>query len=188
MCYAATINGKIIFFAFTAHTTWAQRSNSLQKGKSLRFIGKIDIHCTAKCCSCCNFQQRFWKSSHSMYFTAPLDALYEDSMTHDQSPYHVSLQATDVQNKHFCGAAIISPVLLVLVPLTAFDHHRLPFPYIQAVAGVRNLKTLDVTAQVRNVTQVYVYEKYKMPERGTTTLPSCYSTAHLTSRIKTYVQ
>ena len=92
-----------------------------------------------------------------MHSTAPPNVLYENWTSHEGNPHHVSLQATDMRQGHFCGAALISPVLLVSAA-HCFEYHRLP--YIQAVDGVRNLKILDSTAQVRNVSRVHVHKEY----------------------------
>lgn len=77
---------------------------------------------------------------------------------HGDNPHLVSLQATDEDNKHFCGASIIHP--LFLISAAHCFEHRYSVPYIRAVAGEYDLSASEGTEQIRTVTAVIIHEQF----------------------------
>lgn len=81
---------------------------------------------------------------------------------HTFYPHQASLQSSDGQEKHFCGATIIHPFFLVSAAHCFKDYQP---PYIQAVAGEFDIKKWDGTEQVRNVARLIIHEEYNRPSK-----------------------
>ena len=75
----------------------------------------------------------------------------------DTFPHTVSLQSTYGRNRHFCGASIIHPRILVSAARCFKDYKP---PYIQGVAGEWDLETAAGRVQVRSVSQLIIHEMY----------------------------
>ena len=97
--------------------------------------------------------------ANSLSFAGPEVINTTLNVTHGGYPYQVSLQATNDNNKHFCGASIIHPKFLLTAAHCLDGKNRLP--YINAVAGKLDLKGSDGNReQIRTVSRLITHENY----------------------------
>ena len=80
-------------------------------------------------------------------------------VTHGDFPHQVSLQDTDRQNPHFCGASIIHPKFLLTAAHCFVDPYKLS--QFRAVAGEHDLTRSEGNReQIRKVTRLIKHEDY----------------------------